>query len=64
MIQIRFKDVDPDTGETTQDKLIATCETESMSNWVLYALKLAEKEDSDPNREIYTIYSSNLPSKN
>ena len=44
MIEIRFKDIDPDTGDISQDKLIATCENESMARWVLYGLDLVEKE--------------------
>ena len=54
-IEIRFKDTDPDTGEISQDKLIATCESESMAKWILYGLDLVEKECSDPNRELYTV---------
>jgi hypothetical protein len=51
MIEIRFRDIDPDTGEVSQDRRICLCESERMKNWVLNAL-LASEEDS-PNREIY-----------
>jgi hypothetical protein len=54
-IEIRFKDIDPDTGDVSQDKLIATCESESMAKWILYGLMLVEKECHDPNRELYTV---------
>jgi hypothetical protein len=51
MIEIRFRDIDPDTGEVSQDRRICLCESERMKNWVLNAL-LASEEDS-PNLEIY-----------
>ena len=56
MIEIRFKDTDPDTGKISQDKQIALCENENMAKLVLYALNMALKEDSNPNREIYSLY--------
>jgi hypothetical protein len=52
MIEIRFFDVDPDTGYITQDKLIAITETESMTNWVKAAL-YEYGADDNPNRTIY-----------
>lgn len=55
MIEIRFKDIDPDTGKVSQDKKIADCEDERMAIWVLYSLNLAVAEDLDPNRIIYSI---------
>jgi len=55
MIEIRFKDIDPDTGSISQDNQIATCESESSAKWVLHALLKLQKESADPNREIYTI---------
>ena len=55
MIQIRFRDIDPDTGFISNDKLIATCETEQMAAWVLQALSLLEEEANNPNREIYKM---------
>lgn len=55
MIEIYFKDIDPDTGEITQNKRIAVCDTEEMAKWVLYGLHLVEIEAVDPNRTIYAI---------
>lgn len=55
VIEIRFKDIDPDTGEISQDKKICECENEKMAKWVAYALNLVEAESADPNRTIYTI---------
>jgi hypothetical protein len=54
MIEIRFKDTDPDTGEVSQDKRICICENEISANWILHALNLAQAEETDPNREIYS----------
>ena len=51
MYEIRFKDIDPDTGEISQDKRICLCEDVRDVLWVMHALKLSIAED--PNREIY-----------
>lgn len=51
MIEIRFKDIDPDTGSVCQDKRIAVCDSKRMSNWVKNALW--KTVDGEPNREIY-----------
>lgn len=55
MIEIRFKDIDPDTGEISQDKQIALCESEVSAAWVFQALNKLQSELDDPNREIYII---------
>ena len=55
MIEIRFKDIDPDTGKVSQDKKICTCESEDLAKWVLYALQKVEEEADDPNREVYLM---------
>ena len=54
-ISIRFKDIDPDTGLISQDQKICECENEKAAKWILYALNLAEMEEADPNRTIYTV---------
>ncbi len=53
MTEIRFRDIDPDTGDTSQDKRICLIEDDRMVDWVMYGLSLASAEESDPNREIY-----------
>lgn len=53
MIQVRFKDIDPDSGEVSQDKLICTCENLGMAKWVAQAIELSIFEEGDPNREVY-----------
>lgn len=55
MIEIRFKDTDPDTGKISQDQRIALCETESFAKLVLHSLNMALSEDNNPNREIYSL---------
>lgn len=55
MIEIRFKDIDPDTGEITKDNLIAICEDPICAGWVLHALKTLDYAYPDPNREIYQL---------
>ena len=52
MIEIRFRDIDPDTGDVSQDRLIAICDSVRMSNWVKQAIELTVTDE--PNREIYT----------
>jgi hypothetical protein len=56
MFEIRFKDIDPDTGKISQDKLICTCFSETSSKWLMHALDLSMKEAADPNRDIYVVY--------
>lgn len=51
MIEIRFRDIDPDTGSVSQDKRIAVCDSQKMSNWIQAALRTTVEDD--PNREIY-----------
>lgn len=56
MFEVRFKDIDPDTGEVSQDKRICECEDPQEAFWVL---KSVEREwhspegTQDPNREFY-----------
>ena len=52
MIEIRFRDIDPDTGEVSRDELIAVCYSVRMSNWVKQAIEITV--EGEPNREIYT----------
>jgi hypothetical protein len=54
--QIRFKDIDPDTGETSQDLLICVCEDETLAGWTKTSIErdwFSEDGPSDPNREFY-----------
>lgn len=56
--QVRFKDIDPDTGLISQDSLIATCNTESDAKWVHAALNaewFSPNGGCDPNREFYIL---------
>jgi hypothetical protein len=52
MIEIRFKDIDPDTGKISNDKLIAISENQDFADWINAGLALTN--ESDPNREFYT----------
>ena len=54
MIEIRYKDIAPDTGNVTRDELVCTCPTEMLANWVYSALVRDMSLDYDePNREFY-----------
>ena len=56
MIEIRYKDIDPDSGSITRDALICTCQTEMLANWVYSALMRDMSLDYDePNREFYML---------
>lgn len=56
MYQVRFKDIDPDTGYTSQDKLIAYAEEPVMADWIVAALKHYTMDvEHDPNREFYIL---------
>jgi len=50
MHEIRFFDVDPDSGAIVQDKLIARTEDLKSGKWVIEALYNINEE---PNREFY-----------
>jgi hypothetical protein len=65
MIEVRFRDIDPDTGKISQDKLICTCVSETSSKWLKHALKLSLAEASEPNRDIYIVRKDgkDLPKK-
>jgi hypothetical protein len=53
MIEIRFRDIDPDTGDISQDMKIATCEVASHAEWIKHALEMEGSED--PNRDFYLV---------
>jgi hypothetical protein len=54
MIEIRFRDIDPDTGGISQDMKIATCEVTSHAKWIKHALEIGGA-DEQPNREYYLV---------
>lgn len=51
MIEIRFRDIDPDTGGISQDLKIAETDTMLHANWIKQAL--SENGCDEPNREFY-----------
>ena len=55
---IRFKDIDPDSGNVSQDELIALCDSENNAKWVLQALLqdwYSPSGPNDPNRDFYMV---------
>jgi hypothetical protein len=48
--EIRFKDIDPDTGDTIADTPIAITRSENYGEWIVQALS---KINLEPNREFY-----------
>ncbi len=55
MTEIRYRDIDPDSGELTRDEIICTCYNDLTSEWVYSAIIRDMSLDYDePNREIYT----------
>ena len=54
MYEIRYKDIDPDTGGISNDSPIAICQSE---NWANIIRELVANDymkiESDPNREFY-----------
>ena len=54
MIEIRYKDINPDTDDITNDQMICQCPTEMLAEWVYSALVRDMSLDYDnPNREFY-----------
>lgn len=53
-VEIWFKDIDPDTGNISQEKRLCVCESEIIANWVMLALEKDMSLDYDePNRELF-----------
>jgi hypothetical protein len=50
--EVRFEDIDPDTGEASQDKLVAIVPELQAAGTMVNALNLADEE---PNRRYYFI---------
>jgi hypothetical protein len=54
MVEIRYKDIDPDSGNITRDELVCQCPTDMIAEWVYSALVRDMSLDYDePNREFY-----------
>ncbi len=56
--QVRFRDIDPDTGLRSQDNIIAHCDDENTANWVKHAIEkdwFSPEGPQDPNREFYIL---------
>jgi len=56
--QVRFKDIDPDTGLVSQDKMIAGCDSFESAEWVKGAINaqwFSPGGECDPNREFYIL---------
>jgi hypothetical protein len=48
--EIRYRDIDPDTGDTVTNEPIAITRSERYARWIIHALAEA---DLEPNREFY-----------
>lgn len=54
MIEVRYRDIDPDTGDVTRDEMICQCPNGMLAEWVYSAIVRDMSLDYDePNREIY-----------
>jgi hypothetical protein len=56
MFEVRFKDIDPDTGYVSHDQIICECEDHQNAFWVQQSLEhqwFSEDGAQDPNREFY-----------
>jgi hypothetical protein len=56
MIEVRFRDIDPDSGDISQDELICNCLDIDNAKWVKIAIEenwYGENGPCDPNREFY-----------
>lgn len=58
MIEIRFKDIDPDTGKVLQDLLVATAINLKYAKLIMVAL--IQTSEDEPNREFYTRDQTDL----
>jgi hypothetical protein len=55
MIDIMYKDIDPDTGKVTDGARVATCYDRISARWVINSLRMSILEAGEPNREIYSV---------
>jgi len=56
MFEVRFKDINPDSGDVSQDEKICECADHQSAFWVLKSLEFEWFSDDgarDPNREFY-----------
>jgi hypothetical protein len=56
MIEVRYRDIDPDTGEISSCGLICRCKDIDNANWIKLAIErdwYSENGPCDPNREFY-----------
>lgn len=56
--QVRFKDIDPDSGEVSQDEFFCMCKDEKIAKLILnLVIKdwFSENGPSDHNREFYIL---------
>jgi hypothetical protein len=52
--EVRYKDIDPDTGDVTSDTRLAVCESQDKAEWVKSAIASDYFDNaSDPNRDFY-----------
>jgi hypothetical protein len=54
MYEIRYKDINPDTGDVSNDSPIAICQSENWANIIKdLIIKDYMEVESDPNRDFY-----------
>jgi len=56
--QVRFKDIDPDSGTVSQDEFFCMCQEENTAKLILsFVIKdwYSENGPSDSNREFYIL---------
>jgi len=52
--EIWYKDIDPDTGNISNESRLCVCESDLIANWVMLALLKDMSLDYDnPNRELF-----------
>lgn len=57
MYQVKYKQIDPDTGRIIREEKMANCESLRMANWITTFLIEGE---SDPNREYFIVEPDKL----
>jgi len=62
--EIRFKDIDPDSGGVSQDVLLATSENEMYARWISHSLEFDNTRNKEPNREFYNRVKATINKKN
>ena len=61
LVEIWYRDIDPDTGERSEEHKLCSCDSHFIANWIMTALKIDMSLHYDnPNRELFFKFIVNV----